>query len=191
MRRVATRGRGSAAAGLAAVLALTVAGCTSKSSAEGLDLRTPATSKPEPNRTATPASTPRTETEKILGQYGTFYTTLERGWRVGRHQRVALFETVAVEPELSRVVGAMLASDSLGETGYGKIIPRPRITKISGQTAWITDCQDGSRAGRVKIASGRKTTRGTSRDLAIVSMQRGSDGVWRLSTITYRPTGSC
>jgi hypothetical protein len=189
LRRVATRGRGSAAAGLAAVIALTVAGCTSKSSAEGLDLRTPATSKPAP--TATPAPTPRTETERILGQYGTFYTTLERGWRVGRHQRVALFETVAVEPELSRVVGAMLASDSLGETGYGKIIPRPRITKISGQTAWITDCQDGSRAGRVKIASGRKTTRGTSRDLAIVSMQRGSDGVWRLSTVTYRPAGSC
>ena len=192
MRRVATRGRGSAAAGLAAVLALTVAGCTSKSSAEDLDLQPPATSAPSmPARTATPTPTPSTEAQKILTQYDRFWATTDSAWRVSRDQRVALFKTVATEPVLTRVVGGMLAAEQLGETGYGKIVPHPRITRIDGGKASLRDCQDASLAGRIKTSTGRKTTRGTTHDLAQVTMRLGNDGVWRVATALYQPVGSC
>jgi len=74
---------------------------------------------------------------------------------------------------------------------YGQDTVRPEITMVNGLTATLRDCQDTSGHGRLKVATGKKVTLGLKNDLAIVTMKRGPDGVWRVSTVEYKPAGSC
>jgi hypothetical protein len=192
MRRLATGGRGSSASGLAAVLVLTVAACASKSSADGLDLRTPSASPSAASRTVSPAPTPSTEKEKILAQYRRFWATLTPASVTAGSHRLQMLRAVSTEPSLSRTAGGMHTADAIGEVGYGVPQTHPQITKVAGEEAWLRDCLDASNVGRVKVTTGRKTTRGTTHDLAVVSMRRGDDNVWRVSTVDLSfPPHSC
>ena len=102
-----------------------------------------------------------------------------------------MMKKVAAEPELSTVLGGMAASQHMGEVGYGSEIIRPQITGVASTTAMLRDCQDTSKVGRLKVATGKKVTVGYRDDLAIVTMKRAVDGVWRVATIQSKPAGSC
>jgi len=134
--------------------------------------------------------TPTTEQERILAQYAAFFAALTPTSEAPDAQRRELLAPYAVDPVLSRTLRGMLASDKLGQVGYGEIALRPRIAKVDKGIAVVRDCQDASRHGRKERATGKIVTRGTQHDLAVVTLKRAPDGVWRVATVDY-PGGAC
>lgn len=131
------------------------------------------------------------EQDAILSQYKAFWAILTPASKAEPEARRAMLEKVAVDPSLTRTLNGMRASDNIGEVAYGQEVVRPELVSADGATATLRDCQDGSAAGRVKVATGEKVTVGAKDALAIVTMQRGADAVWRVSTVEYQPAGSC
>jgi len=198
MRTPATRGA-AAAAVLAAALA--VAGC---SSASGVNAQDPVTPAPTATPTSTtntsdsaPSSSPSAKTAVtpqsayILSQYRAFFASLTPLSKASYSARFGAMQKLAVDPELTRVMGGMAASTQAGEVFYGEDIVRPMIASVVGDVATIADCQDTSGHGREKLATGEKVTVGVNNTLANVTMKRGADGVWRVATIENQRAGSC
>jgi hypothetical protein len=183
--------RPTAAAGaVTLLLVLPIAGCTT---ADGVIRETPS---PGTTTTTTPSlssasPTPTTEEQRILAQYKGFWKIEASVAHAPVAEREAMLQSYATDPLLSRVLRGMRASDNLGQMAYGQVIPRPNITKIERGNASIRDCQDASNAGRKERDTGRIVTRGTSRDLAVATLKRGSDGVWRVATMDYPRGAKC
>lgn len=191
--------RVGAAAALTGVLVL-LTGCNGDS---GVTAQGPLTTGPNTSAPAVPASEPTgasatagspaasPEEAAILSQYRAFFHALTPASKLAEGPRYELMQTLAVDPELRRVMGGMAASDAAGEVGYGEDIVRPTLASVDGNTAALTDCQDGSGAGRVRAATGEKTTVGGTHDFVKVTMKRGADGIWRVATVEYQPEASC
>lgn len=105
--------------------------------------------------------------------------------------RAAAMTKLAVDPEYTTLLSAMKATRDGGEVGYGNDVVRPQLQSVAADQATLVDCQDTSQAGRRKIDSGAKVTRGRKNDLAQVTMKRGPDGIWRVATVAYAAAGSC
>ncbi len=106
--------------------------------------------------------------------------------------RLAAVAKLAVDPELTRLMGGIAASRAMGQVFYGSIETHPVLTAVTAAgVAMLTDCQNASSDGRAKSSTGQKVTVGTKNDFAKVTMRRGPDGVWRIATVAYQPVGSC
>lgn len=178
--------RGTTAAVLAGLLSLT--GC----SGNGVQVQSP----PIPTASvtspvATPAATGFPEEPQILAQYRGFYAALTPASKVTPAERLEMLRKFATDPSLTRTLGGLAAATAAGEVLYGRDVLRPDVVNVVGTTATIRDCQDTSGFGRVKVSTGKKVTVGVKNTLAIVVMKRGTDGVWRVSTVENKPAGSC
>jgi hypothetical protein len=180
----------AATAAVKLLLVLLASGCTN---AGGVIRETPTvgTTTGAASPLSSPPPTATSEASRILAQYRAFWKTEATAAHVPAAEREAILRPYATEPLLSRVLRGMRASDSLGQVGYGEVVPRPTITKIERGTASIRDCQDASNAGRKERDTGRIVTRGTSRDLAVATLKRGPDGVWRVATVDYARGAKC
>jgi len=138
------------------------------------------------------ATTPSgsSEAERVLAQYATFWTLITPASRAAPSSRRAMLAPYATDPELSRLLRGLLATDAVDQQDYGAPIPHARVTTIRGNTAGVFDCQDASRAGLASRSSGRRLTRGVSRNPVNATLLRGPDGQWRMSTVEF-PGGSC
>jgi len=147
--------------------------------------------------TATPSvavsssTTPFPDESQILAQYRAFFVSITPASKTTPAGRLRLMQKVAMEPALTRTLGGIAAVVAAGEVFYGQDILHPELTKVEGATATLRDCQDSSGAGRVRTKTGKKVTVGRKNDLAVVTMKRGADSVWRVSTVEYKPAGSC
>lgn len=173
---------------VAAVLAAgaALAGCSNDS---GVHVQTFPTASP--TVAVSSSVTPLPEESQILAQYRAFFGVLTPASKATPTSRFAMLRKVAIEPALSRVLGGMAAAQHVGEVFYGDDILRPVLKLVDGLSATVTDCQDTSGVGRMKVATGKKVTVGVKNTLATVVMKRGSDGVWRVSMVENRPAGSC
>jgi len=179
-----------AAAAVTLLLLLPVAGCTN---ADGVIRETPSrgtTTTTSPSLSLS-SPTPTTEQERILAQYRAFWKALTPASEAPAAERRQMLEPYATDPELTRALSGMRGSDNLGQVLYGQVVSRPRTTKIDRGVASLRDCQDASRAGRKQLDTGEIVTRGTPRDLALVTLKRGSDGVWRVATVEYPRGARC
>lgn len=180
---------------LAAVVVVAgVIGAVTSNQDTGVVTQTPPSPSTAPAATAGPTAPTAPvlpEQDAILTQYRAFWAILTPASKAEPEARRVMLETVAVDPSLTRTLSGMRASDNIGEVAYGQEVVRPELVSADGATATLRDCQDGSAAGRVKVATGEKVTVGVKDELAIVTMQRGPDGVWRVSTVEYQPAGSC
>jgi hypothetical protein len=162
-----------------------VAGCNN---ADGVLRETPS---PGTTRTSPAVSaTPTTEQERILAQYRGYWAALSPASEAPVAQRKGILEPYATDPALSTALRGIRAAENLGQVYYGVIATHPEITKLTGGDASVRDCQDASKAGRKERDTGKIVTRGTTHDLALVTLKRGSDGVWRVATVDY-PGGAC
>lgn len=127
----------------------------------------------------------------VIKQYRTFFNSITPLSRAKPKARYEAMKKLAVDPELSQVMGAMAAATQAGEVGYGQYVLRPKIQKLAGADVTLLDCQDSSGVGRMNLASGRKVTVGRKNDYAQVTMKRGDDEVWRVATVGYAAAGSC
>lgn len=102
-------------------------------------------------------------------------------------------------PEVERVAAGSMAETILhnlgrqreqGITLYGAVHPRISDIRLEEDSAVVTDCQDSSGSGQADAASGERRTVGVARNAVSGSLQRGSDGAWRVTRIDY-PQGGC
>ena len=98
---------------------------------------------------------------------------------------------LAVDPEYTTLLSTIKATRDVGEVGYGSDVVRPDLQSVVGGVATLVDCQDTSNAGRMKITTGEKVTKGHKNDLVQVTMKRGADGIWRVATLASAAAGSC
>jgi hypothetical protein len=180
----------AATAAVTLLLAVLAAGCTN---AGGVirDTPTAGTTTGAASPLTSPSPTATSEASRILAQYRAFWNIEASAAQAPAAEREALLRPYATEPLLSRVLRGMSASDNLGQVAYGEVVPHPIITKIERGVASIRDCQDASKAGRKERDTGRIVTRGTSRDLAVATVKRGPDGVWRVATVDYVRGAKC
>lgn len=171
------------------VAALGLAGCTHGSGVHVQLQPTPTALATTPTTTPTASASP--EEPQILAQYRSFFASLTPASKATAVGRFEMLRKVATDPALTRALGGIAAAQQAGEVYYGQDVVRPQLTKVVGMTAMLSDCQDSSAAGRLKTATGTKVTVGRKNDLAIVTMKRGADRVWRVSTVAYKPVGSC
>lgn len=160
----------------AAVLGLT--GCTSDNGVQ--------TEEPAATVTTSPAPSAASEHEDIVAAYREFFAAQTRISEAPAAERRSMLEPLATDPALSRVLRGMLAADDADEVGYGKEVINPRVTRVDGDQAEITDCQDTSGAGRKNRSTGKVITRGTPEADVEATMQRGVDGNWRVATVEYK-----
>lgn len=137
------------------------------------------------------SASPSPQEAAILSQYRAFFASITRLSKEKYEVRYPAMQKLAVDPELTQVMGGIAASQRAGEVLYGDVVLRPTILTVDGGTALLKDCQDTSQHGRMKVSTGKKVTVGRVNDLAKVTMKRGTDGVWRMATIAYAPAGSC
>lgn len=165
---------------IAALAIASVAGCGSSEQ--------PKTEAFEPSTvTSTPSPSPTaSQNDAILAAYRAFFARQTDISLAGRDDRRALLEPIATDPALSRVLRGMFAADEIGEVGYGEAVVNPTVTKVDGDSATITDCQDTSKSGRMKRAGGKITTRGTSEAKVEATAKRGPDDQWRIATVDYQ-----
>lgn len=197
------RGAGATAA-LTAVLALPACGATTGVDAQGPVTPAPSTapassSPPSPpassgpgSPTASPSPGAFPESEQILSQYRAFFTAITPVWGMpDAAARAAAMAKLAVDPEYTTLLSGIKATRDVGEVGYGDNVLRPDLQSVTGELATIVDCQDTSRHGRLKVATGEQVTHGLKNDLAQVTLKRGPDGIWRVATVAYAAAGSC
>ncbi len=177
---------GPAAAVFVAFLTLT--GC-SGNGVKVQSLPTPTASVTSP--AATPTATGLAEEQQILAQYSAFFAALTPASKATPAGRLEMLRLVATDPSLTRTLGGIAAAAAAGEMLYGRDVLRPEVISVVGTTATLRDCQDTSGFGRVKVATGKRVTVGVKNTLATVVMKRGTDGVWRVSTVENKPAGSC
>lgn len=181
-------------AGAAALAgAMAVAGCGHSSGVHAQDgPTTPALTTPATAATPTPAATAIPGQAAILTQYRAFFAALTPLSKMNSSAaRRAAVAKLAVDPELTQLVGGIAAARAQGQVLYGGFILRPQLLLVSGDTAKLTDCQDSSKHGRSVASTGKVVTFGRANDLAMATMKRGSDGAWRMARIDYAAVGSC
>lgn len=136
--------------------------------------------------TSSPTPSPTTsETDAIVAAYREFFARQTEISAAPKEQRRSLLEPFTVDPALNRVLRGMFAAEDIGEVGYGTPVLAPSVEKIDGDSATVTDCQDTSESGRKKLDGGKITTRGVKNAKAVVTLKRGPEGRWRVSTVAY------
>jgi hypothetical protein len=162
------------------VLALATASCTSPQQ-PGLPPRQPTSDTK--STAAAPEAAVRTAYDEYWRVEHTVMQLPESEWSatVGR---------VAAEPQLSRVVEGLRSLRSQSVTLYGSVTSRVSSVDITGSRATLRDCQDASKAGQADSASGKPKTVGVVRSPIEATLERGSDGSWRVTGVAY-PGGTC
>jgi len=176
-----------------AVAGLAVAGlaaCTSSREAQGTAPESQtSTLSASPSPPVRPSSAPD-EAGQVLARYAAFWTLVTAVSQAPALRRRAMLVSYVTEPELGRLLRGLLAADAVGEGVYGAAVPHARVTSIRGDMAAVTDCQDASRSGRTRRATGKPINRGVPRNPVQATLRRGPDGRWRTSTVHF-VGGSC
>jgi len=122
----------------------------------------------------------------IEAQWLAFSKVYDRIIRTPEAERAALIETVTVEPLTTKMLDAAKRLQSQGLDYYGSVIQHPYwVDPVGGQPyAVMRDCQDQSQSGSVWVSTGEKNTVGVERNSLQVGFIRGSDGIWRVQTIS-------
>ncbi len=98
---------------------------------------------------------------------------------------------IAAEPQLSTMVDAMQRQKAAGIATYGEVAVRISSVEVSGSTANVVDCQDGSHTGQADARTGAKKTVGVARMPVRAALIRdAADGKWKVSRIEF-PGGAC
>lgn len=191
MRRRRHR-RSAAALSLALGGALLLSGCqnnrTDVTSPAPSPLATASQGAPSPDVTVATTPVAPTEEQAILEQYRKFFAIQTALMQAPAAERPQMFAAVATDPSYSRTLTGMEAADAAGETTYGEIRLNPVVVSIADRTAKVRDCQDTSGAGRLVKETGSKVTVGRTGALALATMVRGDDDIWRVSRVDYQPS---
>lgn len=169
---------------------LAVAGCSHRLTSEGARPLSGADSARPAVVPGDPAAPPLTPEAAVLRQYRAFLGALTPLSLAPVVQRPTLIDRLAVPPARTAVMASLAQADLTGEVFYGAPVAlRPAVT-VERSTATVRDCQDTSGNGRKARDSGEIRAHGVAAEPAVFTFQLGTDGVWRVATMSY-PGGSC
>jgi hypothetical protein len=168
---------------VAAATAACLVACTSETPPQVPSPTSLSVASTSPTTAARPSAP--TEDQQVLRQYAAFWTVITSASQAAASRRPALLAPYATEPELSRLLRGLLATDAAGQRQYGAAIPRARVVSIRGATASVADCQNAAGAGLASRTTGERLTRGVVRNPVNATLLRGSDGRWRVSTVEF------
>jgi hypothetical protein len=179
---------------LGTVALLLLAGCSSNDN--GIDLGTdPTPATTSTAATPTPSDTQAAEQAAVLDAYVAFWKTSDEQTVTPSADRAvvtAAMEKVAVDPILTSAVNDTVNAALAGQRGYGAYVTHPSAPVFQNQEeteAILTDCLDSSQAGW-QNAQGQKLTVGSA-TYAEATVVKGTDTVWRVSSITLDETKKC
>lgn len=140
---------------------------------------------------ATPSSSAPDERQEVEQAYTQFWPrSLQVGQRPEETWRDGM-AAVAVDPQLSTTLASMRQQKDAGITTYGEVTVRISSVEITGNSAKVVDCQDGSRAGQADASTGDKKTVGVPRMPVHAALVRDTaDGQWKVSRVEF-PGGEC
>jgi len=113
--------------------------------------------------------------------------------RTPKNRKLALLQTVAVEPQIGRITAAAADFEKKGWDNYGTPGHRPYWGPPveGGSKAIMGDCMDFSHVGRLEVATGRKLTVGVPRSNIRGLFERQVGGDWRVSGLQILENTSC
>lgn len=172
---------------LAGAFAMLLAGCSGENTPAPSPSSSPNLSAPSQAATSS-AQDERAAVETAYTQFwvSTFHASdkPENTW----HDVVA---AVAVDPQLTTTLNAMQSQKQAGIKVYGDVTARIVSVQITGASAKVVDCQDGSRAGQADAKTGDRKTVGVPRNPVNADLKRdGADGRWKVAQVTF-PGGTC
>ncbi|MGQ0467996.1 MAG: hypothetical protein ACT4QG_22100 [Sporichthyaceae bacterium] len=138
--------------------------------------------------TPTPSPTPTAEDDRaaVLNAYREFFNRQVEISNADLEQWRSMLEPFTAEPALSRALQGLKVAADRGRVGYGESVLNPRVVSmLREEFAAVEDCQDNSRIGEMIAATGQKKTRGVKRAYAMVTLQKGEDGAWRVTNVEY------
>lgn len=98
-----------------------------------------------------------------------------------------ILATVAGEPLLDDLLDNLASNRDHGTVQYGTVTPRATVAQLLADRASVVDCQDASGSGEVDRETGAIQRIGAARTSVTAVLQRGADGVWRVTEARYRP----
>lgn len=131
--------------------------------------------------------------EAIETQWVEFWTTYRDIIRTPDDEREAVLGQVAESPLKDQLIEIARTSEAEGIDNYGTVIHHISWdgAAVAGTTAELSDCQDGSSTGTINIHTGQVVSVGQARASFRGSFTLGSDGVWRVTTLTSQGVGEC
>lgn len=139
--------------------------------------------------TSTPSSTPKqtpspvSDEEAVTVAYRSLYPLGQRAEQTEAASRRTILARVATEPLLSRMLRGIAALRATDRVTWGTPVVHAFEVKVEDKRATLHDCQDATRTGQADARTGRHLTHGKSRTHLVATLNRGEDGVWRVSTL--------
>lgn len=129
----------------------------------------------------------------IEAQWVTFWEVYRQIARSPEADRPGLLQPVAIDPSFSAALRDAKTLSDQGLDTYGNVVHHLSwpIPVDNGQNATIADCMDQSNAGTFAVATNEKRSVGVAANNIRGVMNRGSDGIWRVSTLLYLTDQPC
>ncbi|MCK2243699.1 MULTISPECIES: hypothetical protein [unclassified Crossiella] len=155
-----------------------VSACTPKNSA---------VPQPKPSQTssASPPSTSTDPSSSIRSAYQEFWQVAAAIDKQPESEWQTRMSAVAADPQLRRTVQGLGLLREQSVVLYGSTTARITNVELAGDRATVQDCQDGSKAGQADAKTGKPKTVGVARNPVTATMQRGTDGRWRVSDVVF------
>ena len=135
----------------------------------------------------------RADRAAIENSWIRFWEVTSRLIKTPSAQRLKLLASVAIEPQVGKLLAAAQDFDAHGWDQYGTVGHRfywgPPVD--GGGIAILGDCMDFSRAGRLDVKSGKALTVGVTRSNIRGTFTRGAGDTWRVNGVQILENSKC
>jgi len=129
---------------------------------------------------------------QVIAAYTAYFPALTAAEPQPQPRAAATLAPYAAQPYLGHVLAQMASYRAYGEVAWGYLVPHITRVQVSGSQAIVRDCQDASNAWLVGSVTGQVIpgTTGSAHTYLVATLDRGSDGRWRLTLLAH-VAGQC
>lgn len=182
-------GRKKTLAGPAALLlaAVALASCTDSPPSTSSKTVSPPASSPSSPAASVSSGSAAPDPAAVESAYRAFWPVVATFGERPESQWRTVLGQVAADPQLSFAIAATRQQRRNGITVYGAASPRKPEVAAGGGSGRVTirDCADFSRTGQADDHTKKPRTVGVARTPLSAVLQKGPDGRWRVSQVTF------
>src|ERR1017187_651909 len=182
LRHCTTRRWAAILSGLT-TLAVALAACSSGQPAVHL----PSKSTPITAPSSAGSPSPGSGQAAVIAAYTAYFPASKAAEAAPAAQAAGILAPYAAQPYLGHVLAQMATYRTQHEVLSGTLVPHVTQVHVSGPQATVHDCQDASQAGLADSVTGKVIpgTTGSARTYLIAALSRGTDGRWRLTSLSH------
>ena len=167
-------------------LAVALAACSSGQPAAHLPSKSTPITAPSSARSPTSPS-PGASQAAVIAAYTAYFPVSKAAEAAPAAQAEGILAPYAAQPYLGHVLAQMATYRTQHEVLSGTLVPHVTQVHVSGPQATVHDCQDASQAGLADSVTGKVIpgTTGSARTYLIATLSRGTDGRWRLTSLSH------